>query len=85
MLNAVTDDFVDHLRGILDQAAFKSDTAPYLAEPRGRWQGHGLVIAPADTAAVAAAVAACAAARIGIVPYSGGTGLVCGQIMPGGP
>ena len=85
MLNAVTDDFVDHLRAILDAAAFRPDTAPYFSEPRGRWRGQGLVVAPADTAAVAALVAACAAARIGIVPYSGGTGLVGGQIMPDGP
>lgn len=85
MLNAVTDDFVDHLRGILDAAAFKQDTAPYFSEPRGRWHGQGLVVAPADTDAVAAVVKACAEARIGIVPYSGGTGLVGGQVMPDGP
>ncbi|MBR2655539.1 MAG: FAD-binding oxidoreductase [Loktanella sp.] len=85
MLNAVTDDFVDHLRGLLDAAAFRPDTAPYFSEPRGRWHGQGVVVAPADTAAVAAVVKACAAARIGIVPYSGGTGLVGGQVMPDGP
>ncbi|MFN3664124.1 FAD-binding oxidoreductase [Yoonia sp.] len=85
MLNAVTDDFVDLLRTLLDAAAFRSDIAPYFSEPRGRWRGQGLVVAPADTAAVAALAAACAAARIGIVPYSGGTGLVGGQIMPDGP
>ncbi|WP_322894742.1 MULTISPECIES: FAD-binding oxidoreductase [unclassified Yoonia] len=85
MLNAVSDDFVDHLRGILDAAAFRRDTAPYFTEPRGRWHGQGLVVAPADTDAVAAVVKACAAARIGIVPYSGGTGLVGGQVMPDGP
>ena len=36
---------------------------------------------PASTAAVAAAVAVCAEARVGIVPYSGGTGLVGGQVV----
>jgi FAD/FMN-containing dehydrogenase len=85
MLNAVTPAFEERLRGVLDAAAFKADTAPYLTEPRGRWQGQGLVVAPADTAAVAAVVKACADARVGIVPYSGGTGLVGGQVMADGP
>ncbi len=85
MLNAVTPAFEEQLRGLLDAAAFKADAAPYFTEPRGRWQGQGLVVAPADTAAVAAVVAACATARVGIVPYSGGTGLVGGQVMAHGP
>jgi FAD/FMN-containing dehydrogenase len=85
MLNAVTPAFEQHLRSLLDHAAFKDDSAPYLAEPRGRWAGHGLVVAPADTQAVAAVVAACASARVGIVPYGGGTGLVGGQVMGDGP
>ena len=85
MLNAATPEFEDLLRGLLDAAAFSPDSAPYFNEPRGRWQGHGLVVAPADTAAVAAVVTACAQARVAIVPYSGGTGLVGGQVMPDGP
>ncbi|MDG1863622.1 MAG: FAD-binding oxidoreductase [Yoonia sp.] len=84
MLNPVTPDFEALLRALLPDAAFK-DPTPYLSEPRGRWSGQGLVVAPSDTAEVAAVVRACAAAGIGIVPYSGGTGLVGGQIMPDGP
>jgi len=84
MLNPVTPDFEATLRAFLPDAAFK-DPTPYLSEPRGRWSGQGLVVAPSDTAEVAAVVRACAAAGIGIVPYSGGTGLVGGQIMPDGP
>ncbi len=58
----------------------------YLEEPRGRFHGQAAaVLRPASTAAVAAAVAVCAAARVGIVPYSGGTGLVGGQILGEGP
>jgi FAD/FMN-containing dehydrogenase len=34
---------------------------------------------------VAQIVRACAAARVGIVPWGGGTGLVGGQLMPDGP
>jgi FAD/FMN-containing dehydrogenase len=34
---------------------------------------------------VATVIRACAAARVGVVPWGGGTGLVGGQIMPDGP
>ena len=85
MLNPVTPEFVETLRGLLPKAAFKEETAPYFAEPRGRWGGQGVVVAPSNTDEVAAVVRACAAARIGIVPYSGGTGLVGGQLKAEGP
>ena len=85
MLNPVTSAFEGQLRKTLPVAAFKQDSAPYLSEPRGRWQGKGLIIAPANTLEVAEVVKACAQARIGIVPYGGGTGLVGGQIMSEGP
>lgn len=84
MLTPVTPEFEAQLRAVLPAATFK-DPAPYLTEPRGRWIGQGLVVAPSDTTEVAAVVKACAAARVGIVPYSGGTGLVGGQVMPDGP
>ena len=84
MLNSVTDAFEETLRGLLPEAAFKEDSTPYLTEPRGRWAGQGLVVAPGSTEEVAAVVKACAAARIGIVPYSGGTGLVGGQLLQDG-
>jgi len=83
MLNPVTPEFETQLRGMLSYFAFK-DPAPYLAEPRGRWTGQGLVVAPASTQEVALVVKACAQACVGIVPYSGGTGLVGGQIMSEG-
>jgi len=85
MLNPATPAFKETLRALLPASAFKEDTAPYLSEPRGRWAGQGLVVAPANTEEVAAIVRACAKARIGIVPYSGGTGLVGGQLMQEGP
>ena len=84
MLNPVTPEFEQQLRALLPAAAFK-DPTPYVREPRGRWHGKGFVVAPASTDEVAQVVRACAAARIGIVPYSGGTGLVGGQIMENGP
>ena len=84
MLHSVTKDFEAKLRTILPAAAFKDDTAPYLNEPRGRWAGQGLVVAPGSTDEVAAVVKACAAGKVGIVPYSGGTGLVGGQLLQDG-
>ncbi len=85
MLNPVTPAFEAALRALLPTAAFKNDTDPYLQEPRGRWTGQGVVVAPADTDQVAAIVKACADARVGIVPYGGGTGLVGGQLLADGP
>ena len=72
------------LRAMLPPPAFR-DGVGYLTEPRGRWAGQGLVVAPDSTAQVAQVVSACVAARVAIVPYSGGTGLVGGQLMPDGP
>ena len=85
MLNAVTVDFEAQLRARLPDAAFKDDSTPYLTEPRGRWQGKGLVVAPGSTQEVAQLMTDCVAARVGIVPYSGGTGLVGGQLLFDGP
>lgn len=85
MLYPVTPTFEQTLRALLPAAAFKDDSTPYLSEPRGRWAGQGLIVAPANTDEVSTVVRACADARIGIVPYSGGTGLVGGQLMQDGP
>ncbi|MRX49178.1 FAD-binding protein [Paracoccus sp. S-4012] len=53
-----------------------------LEEPRGRWKGRaGVVAAPRNVEEVAGVVRACAEARVGIVPWGGGTGLVGGQVM----
>ena len=85
MLNPVTDDFEKQLRNLLSPAAFKDDTAPYFTESRARWTGQGLVVAPSSTQDVATVVKACFDASVPVVPYSGGTGLVGGQIMEDGP
>ncbi|MEJ6397242.1 FAD-binding oxidoreductase [Yoonia sp. 208BN28-4] len=83
MLNPATPAFIDSLN--LPPAAIKEASDSYLTEPRGRWKGQGVVLAPSSTEEVAQIVAACHRDRIGIVPYSGGTGLVGGQLMPDGP
>ena len=81
----MTKEFEGTLRQLLPPVAFKDDSAPYLTEPRGRWTGKGLVVAPANTPQVASVARACADARVGIVPYGGGTGLVGGQLLHDGP
>jgi FAD/FMN-containing dehydrogenase len=62
--------------GVLTDAR---DVAPYLTDWRGVFTGTALAVArPANTAAVAASVRACADARVAIVPQGGNTGLAAG-------
>lgn len=64
---------------VLTQAA---DQEAYVVEERGLYRGQTLAVArPADTAQVAAVVAACAAAQVAVVPQGGNTGL-CGGGVP---
>ncbi|TVP70986.1 MAG: FAD-binding oxidoreductase [Rhodobacteraceae bacterium] len=77
--------FLDALSGVLPPGRVKPAAPHYLQEPRGRWQGQaGAVACPQSTDEVAAILRACHAARVGVVPYGGGTGLVGGQIASGG-
>ncbi|TAK98845.1 MAG: FAD-binding oxidoreductase [Rhodospirillaceae bacterium] len=56
--------------------------AAYLHEERGLYRGRAaMVLRPSTTAEVAAVVAACAAAKLPIVPQGGNTGL-CGGASP---
>lgn len=58
----------------------------YLQEPRGRWQGQaGLLAAPRNTEEVAELIRMAAQEIVPVVPYSGGTGLVGGQVSEQGP
>ena len=83
MLNPVTAEFISQLQRLLPAAAFPELGDKYLTEPRGYYRGSaGLLVAPDSTAQVAQVIAAAAAARVGVVPYGGGTGLVGGQILP---
>ncbi|HET7409215.1 MAG TPA: FAD-binding oxidoreductase [Paracoccaceae bacterium] len=60
-----------------------ADADAYLAEPRDLVRGRAaLVLRPDSTDTIAAIVRHCAAHRIGIVPWGGGTGLVGGQVAP---
>ncbi|OHC64638.1 MAG: hydroxyacid dehydrogenase [Rhodocyclales bacterium GWA2_65_19] len=60
------------------------DVAPYCTDWRGRYTGSARCVAlPGSTEEVAAAVRACAAASVAIVPQGGNTGL-CGGATPVG-
>ncbi len=86
MLNPADPDFIASLAAQVPPDTLRAPEPRDLEEPRGRWQGQaGAVARPRSTAEVAQIVRACAAARVGIVPMGGGTGLVGGQIMPDGP
>ncbi|MDP3338785.1 FAD-binding oxidoreductase [Frigidibacter sp.] len=85
-LNAADAGFAARLEGLLPPGTISAPGPRYLEEPRGRWRGTGEVLArPRNTAEVATVVRACAEARVGIVPFGGGTGLVGGQVMETGP
>ncbi len=85
-LNPADESFRARLRDVLPEAALRDVAPRYLEEPRGRWHGQAaFVVAPADTWEVARAISAAGEARVGVVPYGGGTGLVGGQVMPDGP
>ena len=81
-----TGKFEQHLRQALPAPCFPEFTPHYRQEPRGRWQTReGVLVAPKTTAQVAQVLTMANKARVGIVPFGGGTGLVGGQIMQDGP
>lgn len=72
------------LRAVLPETAFRPLTPAYLEEPRGQFHGDGgLLLAPGSVDEVSTILRACNNARIPVVPYGGGTGLVGGQVMEG--
>ena len=84
MLNAADTSFATRLSdaGIATRPA----TPAYLEELRGKYTGISeLVALPEATEQVATVVKLCGAARVGLLPFGGGTGLVGGQVAPAGP
>jgi FAD/FMN-containing dehydrogenase len=78
--------FLDRLAAALPPGTLGPAEPRHLAEPRGRFAGiAGAVARPRTTAEVSCILAACTAARVGVVPWGGGTGLVGGQVAGDGP
>ncbi|AML50270.1 FAD-binding oxidoreductase [Falsihalocynthiibacter arcticus] len=86
MLNPLTNDFVEKLSAMLPDKALRLATPADVEEPRGRYIGLGTHVAtPSTVEEVSKIITACNAARIGVIPFGGGTGLVGGQVAPQGP
>ncbi len=86
MLNPVSPDVDARFRALLPANRFSEATAGYLEEPRGRYAGQaGLLALPRSTEEVATLVRAAVEARVPVIPYGGGTGLVGGQVAEDGP
>jgi len=86
MTAAHLDSFLDLCRAALGPAHVltdPADKAPFLTDWRKRYTGDAVaVLRPGNTAEVAAAVHACRAHKLAIVPQGGNTGL-CGGATPG--
>ncbi|MDU8910354.1 FAD-binding oxidoreductase [Aestuariicoccus sp. MJ-SS9] len=79
------DRFAETLAQALPEGRLRRAEPRYLEEPRGLWTGAPAWVArPESAEEVAAILRACNAARVGVVPYGGGTGLVGGQIVEAG-
>jgi FAD/FMN-containing dehydrogenase len=86
MLNSADLPFLDALSAELPGDCLRPPEPRYLTEPRGRWQGQAAAVAlPRSAAEVATILRAANRARVGVVPWGGGTGLVGGQLQPTGP
>lgn len=80
-LQPVTDGFIVQLAQSLPASVIREVSPSYLTEQRGIFSGQaGVVLAPENTQQVAEILGAANDARIGVIPYSGGTGLVGGQL-----
>ena len=85
MLNPATPAFLAALAARLPPGTLRPPEPRDLTEPRGRWTGQGAAVArPRTVEEVAVIVGFCCSAGVGLVPLGGGTGLVGGQVMPGG-
>lgn len=85
-LNPADSAFAAQLSETLPAGVLRAVEPRYLEEPRGRYHGQaGLLALPRSVEQVSVLLRAANAARVPVVPYGGGTGLVGGQLMPGGP
>lgn len=85
-LNPADPAFLEGLAAQLPPGTLRAPEPRHLEDPRGRVTGQaGAVALPATTAEVATILTAAHAARVPVLPWGGGTGLVTGQIAPHGP
>ncbi len=78
--------FLKRLARVVPAEILQPAEPRYLQEPRGRFHGAGGLLArPRNVQDVAEIVRNAREARVPVVPYGGGTGLVGGQVSPEGP
>lgn len=85
-LNPADTAFAERLSAALPDDTLCATEPRYLEDPRDQFSGlHGLLARPRCAQEVAVIVREAAAARVPVIPYGGGTGLVGAQVMPEGP
>ncbi len=85
MLNDATSEFLNKLENQLGKNCLRAPEPRDLSEPRGMYTGQAAaVLRPTDTHQVSDILAACNAARVGVVPMAGNTGLTGGQTLQDG-
>ena len=83
-LNPADTAFAETLRAALPDGTLAEPSVRYLEEPRGRYAGRtGILAKPRTVEDVATLIRLAGAARVGVIPYGGGTGLVGGQVGTG--
>lgn len=85
-LNPADTRFAETLGALLPPDTLRAPEPRYLEEPRDLYRGQaGLVALPRSADEVAVILRAANAARVGVIPYGGGTGLVGAQVKTDGP
>ena len=81
MLNPADAPFLESLAARLPPGTLRDAEDRHRQEPRGIARGSGRALAlPRRVEEVSAILRACTEARVGVIPYGGGTGLVGGQV-----
>ncbi len=83
--NRPNDELLCSLKLLLGPTGWKSGTEEtrHFEDPRGRFEGKAsLIVLPETTEQVAEIVKLCNINKAGIIPFSGGTGVVAGQLSP---
>ena len=80
-LKPADDNFVRGLKEILPDGSFADFDIPFGVEPRGLFTCEdAMLIEPGNVGEVSRLLAACNRARVPVIAYGGGTGLVGGQV-----
>ena len=85
MLNDATPEFLNHLENRLGKDCLRAPEPRDLTEPRGVFKGRAAaVLRPQNTKQVSSILLMCNAAKVGVVPMAGNTGLAGGQTLQDG-